>query len=423
VIDFDSFLPFILILLVNFAVIFRRIGKLEVPAWTAFMVSAILLIFISSNPEEKFNQAVQVVAKKADVFVFLFTMMVLVTALEMSGTLDYYAKKMLDKTNNGNMLLLWTHIIFGLSASVLINDTVAIFAPIMLITFARQINQNAKPFILAVAFGLTYGSALLPTGNPQNFILASSGHVNFLNFFLYAFFPTMIALFGSYMTLRIFYRSIFNNNLFSKVETTEATNFQFEHLRRPSLAAFSFLLITLVITSFFNIPMGLIFLFVVGIYLFLVNERNEIIARIDWGILFFFAGMFITIDAITSSNIFSEIIKFPLTQAQPNYVTFIIFNIAIFIMSQFLSNVPVAIIISQILPGTALNIPIFWMATALTTTFAGGTSVLGAASNIIVIESSKKRGVEISWLEFTKIGIFSSLFALIVVIVFGFFII
>ena len=59
------------------------------------------------------------------------------------------------------------------------------------------------------------------------------------------------------------------------------------------------------------------------------------------------------------------------------------------------------------------------MATALTTTFAGGTTVLGAASNIIVIETSKKRKVDISWIEFFKIGIFSSLFALLGVIIFG----
>ena len=418
-VDFATLLPFILIILVNIAVIFRRVGKLDIPAWTAFMAAAILLIFISSNPEDSFNSAVQVVASNADVFVFLFTMMVLVTSLEMSGTLDFIAHKLLNHTKNGKTLLLWIHIFFGLAASVLINDTVAIFAPILLIAFARQVDQDAKPFILAVAFGLTYGSALLPTGNPQNFILASAGNITFIEFFAYAFFPTLLALLGSYVTLRIYFRSVFNDKVYTKVSLVEYPSIDYLHLRKPALITFGILLGTLLITSYFQIPMGLVFLLVVGVYLFFVNDRNEIIARIDWGVLFFFAGMFITINAVTQSAIFAEFIKSPLQHAQPSFGTFVIFNISIFVLSQFFSNVPVAIIVSQLLPGTHLNTTMFWMSAALTTTFAGGTTVLGAASNIIAIDTSKKRKVEIAWLEIFKIGIISSTLALIAVLLFG----
>lgn len=384
------------------------------------MAAAVLLIFISSNPEQSFNSAVQVVASNADVLVFLFTMMVLVTSLEMSGTLDYLAHKLLQHTKDGKTLLLWIHLFFGLAASLLINDTVAIFAPILLIAFSRQVNKEAKPFILAVAFGLTYGSALLPTGNPQNFILASAGNITFAGFFIYAFIPTMLALLGSYITLRIYFRSVFNGEPFTKVELVEYPQIDYIQLRKPALITFGILIILLLITSLFRVPMGLVFLAVVGFYLFLVNERNEIIARIDWGVLFFFAGMFVTINAITTSDIFNEFIRTPLTQAKPNFITFVIFNIGLFVLSQFFSNVPVAIIVSQILPGTGLDTTVFWMATALTTTFAGGTTVLGAASNIIAIETSKKRKIDISWLEFFKIGLFSSLFALLGVILYGF---
>lgn len=417
--NFNAILPFILIIFVNLAIIFRRFKKLNIPAWTAFMAAAILLIFLSPDPKKSFNSAVKVVASNADIFIFLFTMMVLVTSLEMSGTFDFIAQKLLKHTKDGNMLLLWFHIFFGLAASVLINDTVAIFAPILLIAFARQINQEAKPYILAVAFGLTYGSALLPTGNPQNFILASGGNINFIEFFSYAFFPTLFALLGSYITLRIYFRSVFNNETITTTSIVENTPNEFLHLRKPALITFGVLLLALIITSFFIIPMELVFLLVVGIYLFFVNDRNEIIARIDWGVLFFFAGMFITINAVTQSAIFTEFVKTPLSSAKPNFGTFVIFNIGLFLLSQFFSNVPVAIIVSQLLPGTHLNTTIFWMATALTTTFAGGTTVLGAASNIITIETSKKRKVEIKWLEFFKIGIFSSTFALIGVILFG----
>ena len=120
-----------------------------------------------------------------------------------------------------------------------------------------------------------------------------------------------------------------------------------------------------------------------------------IASKADWGVLFFFAGMFITIDAVAKSNIFTDLVKNPINQAVQDFNTFVIFNLAIFLLSQFVSNVPVAIITTQLIPGTRLDTPLFWMTAALTTTFAGGTTVLGAANNIIAIETSKKRNIDI----------------------------
>ncbi|MFW9991670.1 MAG: SLC13 family permease [Candidatus Odinarchaeota archaeon] len=410
-----SVLPLVLLILVNLAVIFRRIGRLNIPAWTAFMAAAVILILLEPGMYER---AVLIVGRQAGVLVFLFGMFVIVTALEISGVLENGAKIILSRARTGQGLLLWVHLGFGLAAAFLINDTVAILGPVILIVYAKQVGKDARPFILAVAFGLTFGSALLPTGNPQNFILASAGKISFIEFAVWALIPTFIALIGSFFTLRFMYRPVFNQKPLPAASMIFEKH-EFQHLAKPSILALIAMLSGMLVSSLFNIPVAVIILVITGVFLFFINDRDQILSRLDWGVLFFFAGMFIVIDAVTSSEIFTMLIDPLLNNLGIDFSSYIFFVLIIFIASQLLSNVPVAILISQILQGSLLDHPLFWMAAALTTTFAGATTVLGAASNIIVIETSSKRGIRLTWLEFAKIGIPTSLISLTGVFLLG----
>ena len=415
IITFEQILPLILLFLVNLAVIFRRIGKLQIPAWTAFLAAAVIIVLSKPGNADK---ALTVLVSEVDVFVFLFGMFVIVTALEMSGVLEKIAKTMLKRTRKGKTLLLFIHIGFGLMASILINDTVAIIAPIILISFAKYLEKNAKPFIIAVAISLSFGSALLPSGNPQNFILASTGEISYLIFALWALLPTLFALLFSFLALRLFYRKEFNNEQYPQYPIIEE-RYEYEQLAKPALISLILMILGMSITSFFDISMAIPILIVSVLFLFFTNKRTDILAKIDWGILLFFAGMFVVIDAVTTTPFIQDFISTSIADKEPTYTTFIIFILIIFLASQIISNVPVAIIISQVLPLTTLNLPVFWIGAALATTFAGATSVLGAASNIIVLETASKRGVSITWFEFTKIGLPISLLSLLGIIGFG----
>jgi len=400
---------------VNLAVIFRRIGKIKIPAWTAFLAAALIIVLIKPENAER---ALSVLSSQADVFVFLFGMFVIVTALDMSGVLENFAKKMLKRTRTGKILLLLIHIGFGLTASILVNDTVAIMAPLILVTFAKYLEKDAKPFIIAVAIALTFGSAFLPTGNPQNFILASKGNITFLWFAIWTILPTTFALFSSFFSLRFIYRSEFNNVRYPEFPAITERH-EYEHLAKPAIIALLLIILGVALTSFFHVSMAIPILIVSIVFLFIINDRTEILARIDWGILLFFAGMFVVIDSVVNTPLIQDLISLSFINKEPNYLVFIIFILIIFLASQFLSNVPVAIMVSQILPFTSLNLPIFWIGAALATTFAGAATVLGAASNIIVLETASKRGIHITWFEFTKIGLPISLISLIGIFALG----
>ncbi|MFW9924214.1 MAG: SLC13 family permease [Candidatus Thorarchaeota archaeon] len=415
---FQIILPWILLLFVLLAVIFRRIGKFEIPAWSAFLIAAIILIAVVPSGMEN---ALNVLVNQADVFIFLFGMFVIVTALEISGVLQKGAKLLLNKAKNGRNVIIWIVFGFGLAAAILINDTVAIIAPLLLITFAKQIDRDAKPFVIIVALALTFGSALLPTGNPQNFILANVGNISFIEFFLWALGPTILGLLICFFYIRLVYRKEFTKEQYVSVPFI-IDKHEHESLTIPSIVALGLILIGMIISSFVPVSKALIILIVAGLLLFIRNERNEILAKLDWGVLLFFAGMFIVIDAVSTSEMFLNTIVNPLlSYAKMDLKTYVVFVLLIFFSSQIFSNVPIAIMIANLIPGTILDHTIFWIAAALTSTFAGATTVLGAASNIIVLETVRKRGLDISWWEFTKKGLPISLLSLVGVFLLGIF--
>jgi Na+/H+ antiporter NhaD/arsenite permease-like protein len=74
------------------------------------------------------------------------------------------------------------------------------------------------------------------------------------------------------------------------------------------------------------------------------------------------------------------------------------------ILSQFISNMPLVALYLPLLmqhPHSDSNL----LALAAGSTIAGNLSILGAASNIIIIQNSEKRGVKgFGFFEFIKIG-------------------
>jgi Na+/H+ antiporter NhaD/arsenite permease-like protein len=82
-------------------------------------------------------------------------------------------------------------------------------------------------------------------------------------------------------------------------------------------------------------------------------------------------------------------------------------------ISQFISNVPfVALFQPMILQagGTSAQL----MALAAGSTIAGNLTILGAASNVIIIQNAEKQGETLTFLEFAKIGIPLTLLQLMV---------
>jgi Na+/H+ antiporter NhaD/arsenite permease-like protein len=130
-------------------------------------------------------------------------------------------------------------------------------------------------------------------------------------------------------------------------------------------------------------------------------RRFDIIKHIDWSTLVFFAAMFILMNSVWRSGVFQMIMAKRLFNLNSN-IGILIFSVA---ASQFISNVP---LVALYLPALVQNhgSVIQQMALASGSTIAGNFLILGAASNIIIIQNAENRSTHtISFFDFAKIGI------------------
>jgi Na+/H+ antiporter NhaD/arsenite permease-like protein len=75
------------------------------------------------------------------------------------------------------------------------------------------------------------------------------------------------------------------------------------------------------------------------------------------------------------------------------------------ILSQFISNVPLVALLLPVLLSAGGGVADL-MALAAGSTIAGNLTILGAASNVIIIQSAEQRdGGTISFLEFARVGV------------------
>jgi Na+/H+ antiporter NhaD/arsenite permease-like protein len=341
-----------------------------------------------------------------DVMLFLFGVFVIGRALEESGYLANISGRFFSRAQTVNILVLFIIFSMGLLSALLMNDTIAIIGTPVVLLLAKRTGIQAKVLLLSLAFSITIGSVMSPIGNPQNLLIAMHGNIDnpFETFFRILFIPTVINLLAAYLLIRLFYKKTFH--------TTPAP-YTLEHvtdekLTKPvkvSLALFIILILAKIIFTFIslNVDFRLTYIALISalpVVLF-SRRRFEIIGSIDWSTLVFFAAMFVLMASVWNSGIFQETLESLKLDMTSNGT---IMSISI-LLSQLISNVPMVALYLPVITGLGITTPSL-MALAAGSTIAGNLTILGAASNVIIIQNAEKSaGVTVTFWEFLRIGL------------------
>ncbi|HFD2289034.1 TPA: SLC13 family permease, partial [Legionella pneumophila] len=130
------------------------------------------------------------------------------------------------------------------------------------------------------------------------------------------------------------------------------------------------------------------------------KHRWNYIKRLDWGTLVFFASTFILMQSVWDSGFFQT----GMSDSHIDVSHIVVIFIMSIALSQLISNVPLVTIYLPLLMSHNHS-SITLLSLAAGSTIAGNLSILGAASNIIIIQNSEKRGVRgFGFLEFILVG-------------------
>jgi Na+/H+ antiporter NhaD/arsenite permease-like protein len=397
----------IAILLAVFVLIaVRRLGRYRLPIWLIMLLGAAAALLTAQISPAGALRAINV-----DVMLFLFGVFVIGQAMEESGYLSQLSNRLFSRARTFDALVLATLFGAGAAAALLMNDTLAIIGtPVMLLISAanRKSVREPKVLLLALAFAVTIGSVASPIGNPQNLLIALNGQISnpFLTFLKFLLVPTVANLFLAYLVLRLFFRKHFAPPLPSlSYPPAKVKDPALARLAGASLGILVTLIVVKIVLVFLaprlDFRLTYVALAAAAPVLLFSRRRLALATRIDWSTLVFFAAMFVLMAAVWQSGFFQSLVG----GAGRNLTsTGSILGVSIG-LSQFISNVPlVSLYLPMLMHSGATEAGL--MALAAGSTIAGNLTILGAASNVIIIQSAEKKGNEtLTFGEFVRVGV------------------
>jgi Na+/H+ antiporter NhaD/arsenite permease-like protein len=418
-------------------IIIGRTRRYHIPIWVSMLIGAFLMIVFQVIGLEAALKSINL-----DVIGFLFGMFSIVTALDKSGMLRLVAIKMLSRATNLDSLLMIFVVGMGILSAFLVNDTIALLGIPLIVYISEQVGIRPLVLLIALAFGISVGSTMTPIGNPQNLLIAIQSGISlpFTTFIIHLTVPTLINLFLTYFILRMYFKKdLLLLNRKGHPETNHTSNTKiaatpFNHeviIENPRLAKISSTILLITIAGFIiseflhflhiaNVGLSVIALLGAGVmYLVSGTDRKDILRRVDYSVLVFFAAMFVVTSALWSSGTISLIILHVLTPNPNNIIqsNAIISAISI-LLSQILSNVPFVALYNFVMLNNGFGGDAHvsqWMMLASASTIAGNLTILGAASNIIIIDVAESRDMKaFTFIEFFKIGALVTLANLVI---------
>jgi Na+/H+ antiporter NhaD/arsenite permease-like protein len=395
-----------MISLITLAIVFiliavRRVGNIRLRIWQIMLFGALIVLVTGQISPLNALKAIN-----ADVMLFLFGVFTIGQAMEDSGYLGHLAYWFFGKAYTLNSLVLLILFGMGLLSALLLNDTLAIIGTPVVLALASKADTQPKILLLSLAFAVTIGSVMSPIGNPQNLLIAIHGNVAnpFVTFLKFLMVPTLLNLGIAYGLLRLFYREHFHGRFSVQLEEP-IKDVRLAGLAKISLIILVVLVLVKILLVFIapDVDFKLTYIALAAALpiFFFIPRRPGILKHLDWFTLVFFAAMFVLMQSVWDSGYFQRAIAS--TNINLNS-TGMILGVSV-LLSQLLSNVPLV----------ALYLPVLSQAGAMTkemmalaagSTIAGNLTILGAASNIIIIQNAEKRsGATLTFLEFVKIGV------------------
>jgi Na+/H+ antiporter NhaD/arsenite permease-like protein len=357
------------------------------------------------------EQAVSMESIDFKTLFLLFGMMIVVGVLRLSGFFERLVGITLRCITTPKGLLAVTIGLSGMLSAFLINDVVCVALTPLVLHLARRMKFDPIPHLLGLATAANVGSTGTITGNPQNIYIGAHSGISYLRFAARLLPVALLGLGLTYLVVCLVYRS----RLAAPKEKQSLENGQApvdeSHEERVPRSSVHVRLqvkavavtLTTVALFFTGLPLELVAL---GAAAFMLLDRikpEKVYRQVDWNLLMMFMGLFIVVHAFRLHVVATwGIESWTWLLNRPNDLL----SLVSAALSNLVSNVPAVLLlepVAQAAPTATRETA--WVALAMSSTFAGNLTVLGSVANLIVVESARREGVTISFLEYCKVGI------------------
>lgn len=383
-------LPFIIVvvLCIYAAIAIGRVPWLNMNRATIALVGAALLVAIGAISEEEAIAALDV-----GTLLLLGAMMVLNVNLRLAGFFRFVGSRTLRWARTPRALLALVILSSGVLSALFLNDTICLMFTPLIVDMTARLRRDPVPYLIGLGVAANVGSVATITGNPQNIIIGQLSGISYVTFLAYLGPVAALGLFISWVVIVLAYPKEFRGVL-PQVALVPPRTYN------PLLGRAIVVVVALMVAFLAGAPIVSAACIAAGALL--VSRLNpEKLLDLDWGLLAFFAGLFVVTGALETNGISESIFHLAEPILRGGIPSF---SIATGVLSNIVSNVPAVLLLRAEIP-TYPNPQQMWLALAMSSTLAGNFTLLGSAATLIVAEVGRQYGARLTFMGYLRCGV------------------
>ena len=357
-----------------------------------------------------------------NVIFLLVSMMIIVHIAAQSGMFNFMANELLKHTGGRPMRILVALGIFTAIVSAFLDNVTTVIL-IMPVTFAiaKQLDIDPVPYLITEILCSNIGGTATLIGDPPNIIIGSKAGFSFMDF-VYELTPVVIVI----MIVTIAILVMINRKRLTTTDDKMEAIAKLDNSHTiidKKLATRSGVTLLLVILGFVTHDITHIETYLIAMlgasFLLLFEKPKEIFESVEWNTIFFFIGLFIIIGGLEASGAIKVMADWLLNVTNGSEsATAMIILWGSGILSGIIDNIPYTATMAPLIyhiqqvEGVAYAHPLWWCL-SLGACLGGNMTIIGAAANVIVSETSNAKGYKISFIRYLKYGVAFTFIALV----------
>lgn len=349
-------------------------------------------------------------------FLFFLGMMGLSAMAEAAGLFDWLAVQAARLARRSAARLFLNVFLLGTVITMIFsNDTTALILTPVVYVLVTRLRLPVLPYLFACTFIADTASFLLPISNPINIIVMSRYPLNLFSFLRLLFLPSLVVI---AINIGIFYllycsqlRGSFNIDNLSVVGKAVKHRAYF----RYTLWVLAIVAPSYVIASAFQFPLSTVA--VVGALLLLGGalfwKRTTLLDAgkgISWSIFEFIAGMFVVVRAIENTGLTIKLGNLLLRlSGGTSFGAVMVGTFGAALGTNLINNVPMAVVMNSSLGSVQHAAPAirngFVAATMFGCDLGPNLTTVGSLATILWLLILRQRDVEVSGLDYFKVGV------------------
>ncbi|MBV8602674.1 MAG: arsenic transporter [Candidatus Eremiobacteraeota bacterium] len=367
----------------------------RIPEWVWAAAGAVVLLLAGAEP---LRAALAAVGAQWNVLLFILALMAISASCEAAGVFEWIADAILERGGGSRRRLFVVLFAAGAALTIVLsNDATAIvFTPIVYRAIAKR-GIAVKPYLYACTFVADTASFGLPFSNPANLLVIPRPQL--VSFVMHLGPPMALALAINLGVFLVVFRSALDGTY------APAAAVQPTRRVRDTLVAMLLVAAAYVVALLYDVPLGPVALAGAVLVALVANSGVRTVARsVAWPTLGLLAGMFVLLDAVTRQG------AVPLALAglrdaahDGRLFALLAATFGSALASNLLNNLPVAVISGTIVSHGGFP--------TLAYPFVAGVDLgpnlttTGSLATILWLSAVRARGVDVSPLEYLRLGL------------------